>query len=78
MPYILKHNLFSSSIFLYNLYTGKLVYIDEIIDDQYTGKNNCICVNIKNDYGTEKNNSEEERIYIEEIIVYGNLLSKIL
>ncbi|CAG8494520.1 10125_t:CDS:2 [Funneliformis caledonium] len=65
-PYISKHNLWNSNIFLLNMYTGKLLYVDTLIDDQYTGKNNCICVNIKNAYGME-NNSEEERIYIEEI-----------
>ncbi|RIA91957.1 hypothetical protein C1645_821314 [Glomus cerebriforme] len=77
VPNILKHDLFSSSIFLYNLCTGDLVFIDEIIDDYYTGKNNCLCVNIKN-YDLKNNNLEDERIYIEGIIIHGNLLSKLL
>lgn len=74
MPDVLKHDLFSSSIFLCSLYTGRIVLVDKIIDDEYTGINNCICVNIKN----HKNNLEDERIFIEGIIIHGNLLSKIL
>ncbi|CAB4496145.1 hypothetical protein RhiirA5_495133 [Rhizophagus irregularis] len=81
LPNILKHDLLSSSIFLYNLYTGKLVFIDKIIDDEFTGINHCICINIKNyDINNDlKNiNLEDEKIFIEGILVHGNLLSKIL
>ncbi|GBB85142.1 hypothetical protein RclHR1_01170026 [Rhizophagus clarus] len=80
VPSILKHDLSSSNIYLYNLHTSKLVLIDKIIDDEYTGKNNRICTNIKNYDNDDVNkvNLEDERIYIEGILVHGNLLSNIL